>query len=77
MVKVEVKRAHLLTMMWAEALKMQLNPTKSVALGQIKLEIKGQKLKCEKIVKLLGGLVGIEKKSPRRKRKESKSVQDG
>ena len=52
-----LKRVHWLTILWAEALCIQLNPDKSVVLGNLHLSVGAQNLKCVEDAKLLGDVV--------------------
>ena len=54
-----VTRAHWLTVLWAEALRMTLNASKSVALGNIRLKIGNQTLQCVKDAKILGDVINF------------------
>ena len=52
-----VTRAHWLTLLWASALCMKLNPSKSFRLGNIQLKIGNQTLQCVQDTKILGNIV--------------------
>ena len=54
-----VTRAHWLTLLWASALCMKLNASKSFGLGNIQLKIGNQTLQCVQDTKILGDIVNF------------------
>ena len=54
-----VTRTHSLTLLWASALCMKLNASKSFGLGNMQLKIRNQILECVQNSKILGNVVNF------------------
>ena len=53
----EVRRAHVITVLWAHALGVRLSPGKCVAWGSAHLRVAGQEMRREQDIELLGEVV--------------------
>eukprot|EP00438_Fugacium_kawagutii_P022288 Skav233968 [mRNA] locus=scaffold1008:488878:491145:- [translate_table: standard] len=55
-----VCRAHRMTVLWAAALRMKLNASKSIALGNVELNIGNQTLQCVSNATILGDVISFK-----------------